>query len=84
MAPTLNCTLGDVAANSYVCLDEAEQIAANIIGGDEWVALPEDEKVFSLIAATALLETLQYRGEVYSYSTFEVAPTRCGLRGQTV
>ena len=64
MAPTLNCTLGDVAANSYVCLDEAEQIAANIIGGDEWVALPEDEKVYSLIAATALLETLQYRGEV--------------------
>jgi hypothetical protein len=64
MAPTLNCTLGNVAANSYVCLDVAEQIAANIIGGDEWVALSEDEKVYSLIAATALLETLQYRGEV--------------------
>ena len=46
MAPTLNCTLGDPAANSYVCLDEAEQIAANIPGGDEWIALPEDEKVF--------------------------------------
>ena len=64
MAPTLNCTLGDPAANSYVCLDEAEQIAANIPGGDEWIALSEDEKVFSLIAATALLETLQYRGTV--------------------
>jgi hypothetical protein len=64
MAPTLNCTLGDPAANSYVCLDEAEQIAANIPGGDEWIALSEDEKVLSLIAATALLETLQYRGEI--------------------
>ena len=64
MAPTLNCTLGDPAANSFVCLDEAEQIAANIPGGDEWIALSEDEKVYSLIAATALLETLQYRGEI--------------------
>jgi hypothetical protein len=66
MAPTLNCTLGDPAANSYVCLDEAEEIAANIPGGDEWIALTEDEKVFSLIAATALLETLSYAGEVCS------------------
>ena len=66
MAPTLNCTLGDPAANSYVCLDEAEQIAANIIGGDEWIALTEDEKVYSLIAATAMLETLQYAGQVCS------------------
>ena len=66
MAPTLNCTLGDPAANSYVCLDEAEQIAANIPGGDEWIALSEDEKVFSLIAATALLETLSYAGTICS------------------
>ena len=68
MAPTLNCTVGDPAANSYVCLDEAEQIAANIPGGDEWIALTEEEKIFSLIAATALLETLQYRGEICSAS----------------
>ena len=66
MAPTLDCTLGGATANSYVCLDEAEQIAANIPGGDEWIALSEDEKVMSLIAATALLETLQYRGEICS------------------
>ncbi len=64
MAPTLNCTVGDPAANSYVCLDEAEEIAANIPGGDEWIALPEEEKVFSLIAATALLETLAYAGTI--------------------
>ena len=53
MAPTLNCTVGDPAANSYVCLDEAEEIAANIPGGAEWIALTEEEKVFSLIAATS-------------------------------
>lgn len=64
MAPTLDCTLAGTSANSYVCLPEAEQIAANIPGGDDWIALPEDEKVMSLIAATALLETLQYRGEI--------------------
>ena len=66
MAPTLDCTVGGPQANSYVCLDEAEQIAANIPGGDEWIALSEEEKIFSLIAATALLETLQYRGEICS------------------
>ena len=66
MAPTLNCTVGDPAANSYVCLDEAEEIAANIPGGAEWIALTEEEKVFSLIAATALLETLQYAGQICS------------------
>jgi len=66
MAPTLDCTLGGPTANSYVCLPEAEAIAGNIIGGDEWIALPEEEKVYSLIAATAMLETLQYRGEVCS------------------
>ena len=66
MAPTLNCTLGDPAANSYVCLPEAEAIAGNIIGGDEWIALTEEEKVYSLIAATALLETLSYAGTICS------------------
>ena len=64
MAPTLDCTLGGPTANSYVCLPEAEAIAGNIIGGDEWIALSEEEKVYSLIAATAMLETLQYRGEI--------------------
>ena len=68
MAPTLNCTLGDSAANSYICLSEAAAIAANIIGGDDWIALPDDEKIFSLIAATAMLETLEYRGTICSTS----------------
>lgn len=66
MVPTLDCTLGGPTANSYVCLPEAEAIAGNIIGGDEWIALSEEEKVYSLIAATAMLETLQYRGEICS------------------
>ena len=66
MAPTLDCTLAGTSANSYVCLDEAEQIAANIPGGADWIALPEEEKVMSLIAATALLETLTFAGEICS------------------
>ena len=85
MAPTLNCTVGDPAANSYVCLDEAEEIAANIPGGDEWIALTEEEKVFSLIAATSLLETLQYRGEICSASQrLKWAAARRRLRRTTL
>ena len=61
---TLDCTVGGPKANSYVCLDEAEEIAANIPGGEEWIALSEQEKTMSLIAATALLETLIYRGGI--------------------
>lgn len=64
MAPTLDATLGGATSNSYVDLAEAVAIARNIPGGDDWVALTDDEKIYSLIAATALLETLQYRGEI--------------------
>lgn len=65
MAPTLDATLAGASSNSYVDLAEAMAIAENIPGGDEWIAaVTADEKVYSLIAATALLETLQYRGTV--------------------
>jgi len=64
MAPVLDATLAGATSNSYVDLAEAVAIARNIPGGDDWVALTDDEKVYSLIAATALLETLQYRGEI--------------------
>jgi len=64
MAPTLDATLNGSSSNSYVDLAEAVAIARNIIGGDDWIALSDDEKIYSLIAATAMLETLQYRGEV--------------------
>lgn len=64
MAPALDATIAGASSNSYVDLVEAVAIARNIPGGDDWVALTDDEKVFSLIAATALLETLQYRGTI--------------------
>ena len=64
MAPALDATLAGATSNSYVDLAEAVVIARNIPGGDDWIALTDDEKIYSLIAATALLETLQYRGEV--------------------
>ena len=46
MAPTLNCTVGDPAANSYVCLDEAEEIARQwtCCCGAEWIALSEEDE----------------------------------------
>ena len=64
MAPALDATIAGESSNSYVDLAEAVAIARNIPGGDDWVALTDDEKVFSLIAATGLLETLQYRGVI--------------------
>ena len=64
MAPTLDSTLAGASSNSYVDLAEAVVIARNIVGGDDWVALTDDEKIFSLIAATSLLETLQYSGDI--------------------
>ena len=63
MAPSLDCELGGVTANSYVCTDVAEAIANNLIGGDEWIALTTDEKELSLIQATMWLETLDYFGQ---------------------
>ena len=66
MAPTLDCTVGGPKANSYVCLDEANEIAQNIPGSADWLALTDEEKYLTLIAATALLDTLSYRGEICS------------------
>lgn len=63
MAPTIDCTLGGPSSNSYVCLDEANEIAANLPIAADWDAMTDDEKTTSLIAATRWLETLSYGGE---------------------
>ena len=60
---TLDSTLSGSSSNSYITLENAEGIAANLPGGDDWVALTEDEKNMSLIQATRWLETLDYKGE---------------------
>jgi len=62
MAPVLDATLGGEFSNSYVDQADAEAIASNIVGGDVWITLTDDEKVFSLIQATFWLETLDYQG----------------------
>ena len=62
MAPVLDATLAGANSNSYVTLAEAVAIARNLPGGDEWIALTDDEKNESLIVATRWLETLTYGG----------------------
>ena len=85
MAPTLNCTVGDPAANSYVCLDEAEQIAANIPGGDDWIALTEDEKDLQPDCSDSTAGDSAVRGrDLFSKSTAEVAEARRRLRRTTL
>lgn len=63
MVVTLDATLSGSASNSYLTLDGAEQIAANMTGGATWIAASEDDKNLSLIQATRWLETLTYKGD---------------------
>ena len=85
MAPTLNCTVGDPAANSYVCLDEAEEIAANIPGGDEWIALTEEEKGLQPDRSDGAARNAAVpRRDLFSKSTAEVAAARRRLRRTTL
>ena len=63
MAVTLDATLSGSTSNSYLTLVTAEQIAANMPGGPDWIAATADEKNLSLIQATRWLETLNYKGD---------------------
>ena len=63
MAVTLDATLSGSTSNSYLTLVTAEQIAANMPGGPDWIAATQDEKNLSLIQATRWLETLNYKGD---------------------
>ena len=63
MAVTLDATLSGSSSNSYLTLVTAEQIAANMPGGPDWIAASADEKNLSLIQATRWLETLNYKGD---------------------
>ena len=85
MAPTLNCTVGDPAANSYVCLDEAEQIAANIPGGAEWIALSgRGEGLQPDCSDKPVGDAAVRRSDLFSKSTAEVAAARRRLRRTTL
>ena len=64
MAVVIDATLNGASSNSYQTLADAELIAANVPGGDVWIALTEEEKNVSLITACFWLETLDYRGVV--------------------
>ena len=49
MAPRFDCELGGVTANSYICIDVADDIASNLAGGEAWRAKDLEEKVISLM-----------------------------------
>ena len=38
MAPRLDATLGGEESTSYISLEEADRMAVNLPGGDDWVA----------------------------------------------
>lgn len=63
MAPRFDCDLAGPTANSYVCVDIADDIASNLPGGEAWSAEASADKEISLIEATRWLETLDYRGD---------------------
>ena len=63
MAVTLDATLGGPTSNSYVDMTTAVDLAANIPGGGDWIALDEEIRNLSLIQATRWMETLDYRGD---------------------
>jgi hypothetical protein len=63
MAITLDATLSGSSSNSYLTMETALQIAANMPGGGEWSAADEELRNLSLIQATRWLETLDYKGD---------------------
>lgn len=59
---TLNAELAGSSSNSYVTLENANGIAANMTFATEWAAATEDAREFALINATRWMETLDYAG----------------------
>lgn len=59
---TLDATLGGATSNTYVDLAEADAIAANLYGGELWIARPIEERSISLLQSTMWMETLDYVG----------------------
>lgn len=63
MAPRLDATLAGEDSTSYITLEEADRMAVNLPGGEDWIAQDLDTKALSLITATNWLETLDYVGD---------------------
>ena len=60
--PTLNATVGDAAANSYLTTADADVIADTMLGTLAWSSATADDKARALITATNGLDTLNYIG----------------------
>lgn len=63
MPLTLNSTLSDSAAESYISVATADAYHEKRSGYSAWAALESDDKIRALIGATDLLERLDYHGE---------------------
>jgi len=59
---TLDATLAGTQSNSYVTLENANGIAANLSFATKWAAATEDARSVALITATRWMETLTYQG----------------------
>ena len=63
MAATINATIKDANANSYVTLTEANAYFETVPDSSTWTNKTDDQKNRSLIAATRWIDTLVYYGD---------------------
>lgn len=62
MAPVINATAGDAAANSYLTIADADSIADSMLGTLAWTTASADDRARALVTATNGLDTLTYIG----------------------
>ena len=63
MADTINATIKDANANSYVTLTEANSYFETVPDSSTWTNKTDDQKNRSLIAATRWIDTLVFYGD---------------------
>ena len=63
MAATINATIKDATANSYVTLTEANSYFETVPDSSTWTNKTDDQKNRSLIAATRWIDTFVFYGD---------------------
>ena len=63
MAATINATIKDANANSYVTLTEANSYFETVPDSSTWTNKTDDQKNRSLIAATRWIDTFVFQGD---------------------
>jgi hypothetical protein len=62
LAPVINATAGDAAANSYLTISDADSIADSMLGTLAWTTASADDRARALVTATNGLDTLNFIG----------------------